>query len=120
MNHGKNFESYKQVREAGRERSEMTTEPHECPRCRKFGFNKGVLGKPNELSGIPATYMDKALFECPRSCGIVDMKLTELQEHIKDSCDLREFPTKKSIYDQTALLQLEVQRNEPYYPSQIS
>lgn len=94
MNSGKSFEAHKEVRKAGRDRSEITTEPHECPRCRKHGFNKGVLGKPNVLSGIPATYIEKALFECPRACGIVDMTISELEQHIKIACDLREFPTK--------------------------
>lgn len=79
-----------------------------------------MLGKPNQLSGIPALYRDKALFECPMACGWVDMTIDQLDHHCKNVCDLREFDTKEAIFMQSNVLQRQIDNNDPYYSKEIA
>ena len=58
------------------------------------------MGPPNKLTGKAASNTQTMMFECPRMCGMVDMTLAELEKHIKDECDLREFEKKQDLYDQ--------------------
>ena len=86
----------------------------------KWGRKYAKLGKPNQLEGKAAQVRDQiAKFECPRACGWVNMTQKQLEVHIRDECDLREFETKEAVFDQCKVLQKQVEDNEPFYISEI-
>eukprot|EP00353_Schmidingerella_taraikaensis_P001145 CAMPEP_0185597626 /NCGR_PEP_ID=MMETSP0434-20130131/81481_1 /TAXON_ID=626734 ORGANISM="Favella taraikaensis, Strain Fe Narragansett Bay" /NCGR_SAMPLE_ID=MMETSP0434 /ASSEMBLY_ACC=CAM_ASM_000379 /LENGTH=54 /DNA_ID=CAMNT_0028226391 /DNA_START=32 /DNA_END=196 /DNA_ORIENTATION=- len=48
------------------------------------------------------------------------MTISQLEKHIADTCDMREFPTKKSLYTQSNVLQQQIEDNEPHYETEIT
>ena len=73
--------------------------PSECKRCQRLTCTdcretkgdicnscQNQLGEPGELHFIVAGIMERAVFRCPYECGEEQLKITEIEQHIQESC----------------------------------